>query len=181
MKRITLLLVSLALSSCALTSPPTENADFAVLPSLEQLEGSYQNLGVGEKGIPPVHLSKLIWPNSGLNHASITSVNVALQGNDSLRIRAEADGSVLKESVFREGKDFELTSGRLVIKQGCEIMGHRRGDVILGAGCGTVELGLDSRGDGKYSRETTVAGFLFALFPFAATSSEHVRFIRHSE
>lgn len=176
-----LLVAFTMLSACVLREGPPNNAEFGTISSLSQLTGSYRNEGSGAGARFPLRLTQVIWPDSGLDHAAITKVRVTAEGADVLRVRAYSDTEQLKEGLFRNGSDFEIESGRLLIKRSCAIMGHRPGDVILGAGCGSVELGLDVAGEGKYERDTVVGGLLAALIPFAATSSEDVRFERLPE
>ncbi len=59
----------LLLIGCATYSKPPNNADFASIQKLKEIEGTYQNLGISEKNSPPVYLSRIIWQNvSGIDH-----------------------------------------------------------------------------------------------------------------
>lgn len=177
MRALAAVLLTLILSSCVLNSAPKDNVAFGDVSSLQQLQGNYQNAGIGG-GAAVTYLSAIIWPDPKLDHKGIDRVLVTARNTNTLLVQAYSANSVVKEGVFVEGKDFHLANGRLHLKRDVSILGFRAGEPILGAGYENVEIGLDGSGQGKYQQDFAVAGLVFALFPAAFVGSSEVRFVK---
>jgi hypothetical protein len=168
----------LLLGGC-ITTGPTDNVDFDKIETIRELEGVYQNLGEREQGAPPVYLSQVIWPKTaGIAHAAITAIEVRLLSPNTLGVRASSKDGIEKEDTFVEGKDFEIHSGRIRLKQSFRIAGFKSGDPVVGPLYEREELGLDRKGHGKLSNQGGFVGLVMMLIPLAIGVSEEVRFIR---
>jgi hypothetical protein len=168
----------LLLGGC-ITTGPTDNVDFGKIETIRELEGVYQNLGEREQGAPPVYLSRVIWPEAaGIDHAAITAIEVRLLSPNTLGVRASSKDGVEKESTFVEGKDFEIHSGHIRLKQNVGIAGFKSGEPVVGPYYERDELGLDRKGHGKLSKQGGFVGLVMMLIPMAIGVSEEVRFIR---
>lgn len=177
-KLFPLLFLAMLLGGC-ITSRPPDNADFGRIETVSDLEGIYQNLGEREQGAPPIYLSAVIWPKAAeLNHAAVVTIEVKVTGNNTLTVRALRKDGVEKEDTFVEGKDFELHSGRIRLKQHVGFSGATGGNPYLGPYYESVELGLDEKGHGKYKEQGFVAGLAFLIVPIAVGGSDEVRFVR---
>lgn len=168
----------LLLGGC-ISSGPTDNVDFGKIETIRGLEGVYRNLGEREQGAFPIHLSEVIWPKTGgIAHAAITTIEVKLLNPNTLEVRASSKDGVEKEDTFVDGKDFEIHSGRIRLKQSFRIAGFRSGDLIVGPLYEREELGIDRKGHGKLSKQGGFVGLVVMLIPMAIGGSEEVRFIR---
>jgi len=165
-----------------ISSGPANNASFSRIGKIEDLEGVYQNRGEGPAHSYPVYLSRIIWPGgSGVYDASIATIEVRKVAPDTLRVRVVADGVVQKESLFIQGKDFDLTSGRIRLKQSAGVMGFKAGEPLVGPTYESAELGLDESGQGKYRESSAVAGLVYLFLPIAVGEDRDVRFPRLKE
>jgi hypothetical protein len=168
----------LLLNGC-ISSGPTDNVGFDKFETIRELEGIYQNLGEREQGAPPVYLSQVIWPKTeGIAHAAITAIEVRLLSPNTLGVRASSKDGVEKEDTFVEGKDFEIHSGRIRLKQSFRIAGFKSGDPAVGPLYERDELGLDRKGHGKLSKQGGFVGLVYMLIPMAIGGYEDVRFVR---
>jgi len=160
-------------------SHPRGSTGFVHATSLAQFEGVYGNAGEVKEG-PPTYLSALIWPHAtGMDHRTITSIEVRASGERRLTVRARTDSTVVKEQTFVQGKDFDLHQGRLRIKhfQGLHA-NHNVEDPTLGYEGESVELGLDRKGQGKSRQTTDFAGVVYLVMPIALRMTDEARFLR---
>lgn len=180
MTRLLLVLfISLLLMGCATSSKPADNTEFANLQTLRELEGTYQNLGLRQEKTPPFYLSSIIWPApSQLDHASILTIEVRVPSEHTVLVRASSEQGVEREDIFIEGRHFELTSGRIRLKQKNGIAGLKSGEPIIGVYYEGVELGLDQKGNGKYHNKSGVIGLVYSFLPLAFSSSEEIKFVK---
>ena len=170
----------LLLGGCRyISSGPTNNVDFGKIETIRELEGVYQNLGEREQGAPPIYLSEVIWPKTeGIAHAAITTIEVKLLNPNTLGVRASSKNDVEKEDTFVEGKDFEIHSGRIRLKQSFTIGGFTPGEAVVGPFYERDDLGIDRKGHGKLRKQGGFVGLAFLLIPLASGANEEVRFIR---
>lgn len=176
MKKIFLLIcIAFMLGGCVFISKPDNNVDFERVEKIKQLEGTYLNLGVGGKGSNSTYLSRLIWPNSDIDHKSVLTIDVRTTDNV-LVVKATGKDGILRESKFVEGKDFELDSGRIRLKWKLGIAGFASGEPMLGPYYEHAELGIDKRGSGKYQSGGGVAGLVYLFLPVAIVGNDEVRF-----
>lgn len=168
----------LLLGGC-ITTGPTDNVGFGKIETIKELEGVYQNLGEREQGAPPIYLSQVIWPKTGgIAHAAIATIEVRSMSPSTLMVRASSKDGVEKEDTFVEGKDFEIHSGRIRLKQSFRIAGFRSGDPIVGPLYERAELGLDRTAHGKFRTQGGFVGLVYMLIPLAIGGNEEVRFVR---
>jgi hypothetical protein len=178
-----MVLAGFTLVTGCLSTGPINNADFGQIEKLEDLEGVYKNSGEGKASSNPYLylLSRFIWPNDKeLPHEMIDAVEVRKTRDKTLIVKGIGQGGVTKESLFIEGVDFVLSNGRIRLSQRFGMMGFQKGDMILGPYYDATELGLDSRGQGKFRHTFRSAGILI-LFPIAMGGDEDIRFIRIQE
>jgi hypothetical protein len=174
--------VVVSLSACGggFYEPPN-NVDFSRIEKLSELDGVYRNLGEGAEGRKAVFLSALIWSKAeGIEHSSISSVEVKAIKKDTVLIKAYGKEGIVKEDTFVEGKDFNIKSGRVYLKQYFRIP-TGAGVPFLGVDYESVEIGLDRRGSGKYSTTSGAAGLIYLVVPFAVHIRDEVRFVRVQE
>ena len=170
--------LALLLTGCVSFRPP-ENTDFGRIESLHDLEGVYQNRGKRAQDGPPVYLSAVIWPNrTEINHSAVIAVEVSVAGSGTITVKALRRYGVEKEDTFVEGKDFELHSGRIRLKQTAGIAGFKAGEPLVGPYHESIELGLDEQGHGAYKQQVSAAGLAYLVIPIAVSGSDEVRFIR---
>lgn len=169
-----LLFLALALGGCFTARPPN-NSEFAEVSDIRQLQGVYQNIGESKPGTGPHYLSAILWGNTvpSTAHKLIKTIEVRVVGDKTLSVKAQGAEGVIKEEVYVEGKDFNIVSGRIRLKQKLGF----GGEGIAGPTYEAVEIGLDQRGHGKYSEHTTFAGIVL-LVPFAFYQTTEVRFVR---
>lgn len=153
------------------------------LVDLRSLEGVYRNIGDADpKSIPAncpdcrLRLSMIIWPGDKmLDHSSIDAIEVRISKSDTLIVKALSFGKVITESLFIEGKDFTIRAGRIHIKTTVGLAAP-----VIGPGYQTIEIGLDSEGNGKYRDSSGAAGLVGFLIPIGVVGTEDVRFPRIS-
>ncbi len=176
------LFVTTLLAGCVLFSSPPNNQPFSSIRDVRSLEGTYRNKGEAGKMGSTVLLSAVIWPSTDVPHKDIEEIEVKALDERTLVVRARATGrTLLKESTFIEGKDFEIKDGRITIRRKGGIAGFTAGDPVVGPYYENVELGLDAQGQGKYKSDFGVAGLVYMFLPMAMVGSEDVRFVRISK
>jgi hypothetical protein len=178
-KLIPIFSVLIFIFSCSFHSEPPNNAPFGRIESLSDLEGIYQNIGVRDSTFSeyPFHFSNIIWPEDNtLNHESLKSIKVTKAAPDTLAIAALNDkGTVVKHENFIHGDHFKLENGIIVLSSKIYFYGGT-GDPLAGPKFETIELGLDTEGNGKYKMSGGGAGLIFMMFPVAIKDSMEVRF-----
>ncbi len=173
-------ILAVALMGCFASKPPA-NVGFGAPRRLQDLAGTYQNLGEGDPKVF-TYLSQTIWPgDTTLRHAAIRTISVRSIGDTALAVRALGDSGVVKEGTFVSGKDFAFTHGRLRLRTEVENSLHEPEAGGLFVVRTTQEFGLDKAGQGKFKKRETVAGAAYLVVPVAMTSSTEVRFIRLGE
>lgn len=155
----------------------SDNAVFAKVGDLQQLTGVYQNKSEHPAGSDPLYLSGLIWGDlsSEFDHRDVRTVRIRKLDEKTLLVTAMGDNGAVKESEFVEGRDFKIESGRINLFRKAGFVGFKPGDLAFGPYYETHELGIDRRGDGKFSRGGVFAGLL-CVFPFALDAREEFRF-----
>ncbi|MFI5344471.1 MAG: hypothetical protein ACHQUC_09650 [Chlamydiales bacterium] len=173
---ISILFITLLLTGC-ITAKPQNNADFGEVETIKDLEGIYQNKGEGGSGQSTKYLSSLIWPNDPTVHdVEVETIEVRMSSKDTLKVKALRKDGIEKEGIFVKGKDFEIRSGKIVLKFGAGIAGFKGGEPLVGPYYESVELGLDKNGNGKYRQEFATAGLAFLFLPIAMGTNDEVRF-----
>jgi hypothetical protein len=168
------------LSGCY-ASGPINNLAFNDGANLKSLEGVYQNIGEADlKSIPANcpdcrrRLSEIIWPgDKSLDHKTIDAIEVRNTEEKTLTVKALEKGKVKKESLFVEGRNFTFKAGRIHLKTEVFFAAP-----VIGPSWQTIEIGLDSEGNGKYREESGTAGLAFFVIPVAVTGTDDVRFVR---
>jgi hypothetical protein len=175
------LVIAVALTGCFASKPPG-NVGFARAPSLHDLEGTYENRGEGNPKHDdyPTRLSEIIWPKEPVSfHALIGTIQVRADGETTLIVRAEElGGGLAREQTFTAGKDFEFRSGRLLLHGGWKnsLSEPEAGGLFLMHQ--SRELGIDSKGEGKYKGTEDVIGAAYLVVPIAVHGTTEVRFVR---
>ncbi len=99
-------------------------------------------------------------------------------GETTIVVKALKANDVLKEATFVEGKDFELSSGRIRLMHRTGFSGATGGNPYLGPYYESTELGLDQHGHGKYREVGAAAGLAFLIVPLVGSVRDDVRFVR---
>lgn len=116
-------------------------------------------------------LSSIIWPDGFEAETRPQAVLIEKGHGESLVASAISDGVVLKQSQFREGEDFEFTSGRIELKRDYAASGAREpGNPFIGIMTSKTMLGLNASGQGRISQSTTFAGTGFLIIPIAGST-----------
>ncbi len=174
-----LIILSVLMVVACVSSAPISNAEFDTIKSLSDLQGLYRNKGDTGESIPAIYLSRVIWPDDKeLNHESIYAVEVLKSGSTQLFVKALSSQAVEKEDRFLLGKDFSLEDGRITIKREGGVAGFKSGEPMLGLYYGSVTLGLDKKGHGKYRSSGSAIGMVFLIVPMAISGQNDVRFER---
>jgi len=178
-----LILLVATLANACFTSGPRNNSRFAGIEKIEDLEGVYKNEGEsGYRGPSSFYLSKVIWPeDKELDHKTVETIEVRKAGEKQLVVKALSKDGVKKESTFVEGKDFQISDGRIRLETRVGFSGNKRGEVIVGPYTELRELGLDTAGHGKLRQSFSVVGMVFLFMPFAGGGHDDVRFVRVKE
>lgn len=168
-------------TGCAISSTPKEDTGFANAKDIQSLAGCYRNKGEG-KDKKPRFLSAEIWPGDDLAHTQIKAINVVYVKPRTLRVIALGDNKIIKESIFVEGKDFHLSSGRINIKSDTVVSyAYPAGNVFIGVGHGSKALGIDANGDARMQESSTFAGTAFLVIPVAGNVQDAFRFPKEPE
>lgn len=162
---------------------PSNNLQFNDSVNLKSLEGVYRNIGEADPKSVPANcpdcrrrLSTIIWlGDKSLDHTTIDAVEVRNSKENTLIVRALNKGKIIKESIFVEGSDFTFKAGRIHIKTELFLAAP-----VIGPGYQTIEIGLDSEGNGKYRDKSGVAGLAYFLIPVGVAGTDDVRFVRIS-
>lgn len=161
---------------CALSTGPKDDTGFDAAKDLQALGGCYRNNGEGDD---QRYLSAVIWPREGLDHPRIKAIHVAFEKPQSLRITAVGTGEAIKESIFVEGKDFHLASGRIEVKSDAiTSFAYPAGNVFIGVGNESRVLGLDKHGNARMQESASFAGTAFLVIPVAGHVRDAFRFSR---
>lgn len=159
-------------AGCASTEVEKADTGFAQSSSLEAFIGCYRNCSDPSDGSAQVCLSSIIWPDSFTAETRPQVVHIEKGDGESLVAAAISDGSVLKQSQFREGEDFDFKAGRIELKRDYAASGAREpGNPFIGIVTSKMMLGLDESGQGRISQSTSFAGTGFLIIPIAGTAS----------
>jgi len=173
MRQISIIFCTILLTACFSTQP-INNEQFGSISKLSDLNGSYRNLGDSGTEGPEIYLSEIIWPNEeSINHSSIEAILVSSVTESQLSVKAMKLNNVIKEQIFIEGKDFNLSSGRIQLVR--EMGGIN--DNFAGATYTSAVLGLDASGHGKFQRSETFAGIAL-MIPIVAQGTTDVKFYK---
>lgn len=181
LRNIVLMSSLFMLSGCLYATGPNNNLRFNDTATLKSFEGVYRNVGEADPKSIPVNcpncrrrLSPIIWPeDKNLDHTTIDAIEVRRYDGDALIVTALNKGMMVKESKLVEGSDFTLKSGRIHIKTEIFLAAP-----VIGPGYQTLEIGLDSEGNGKFREYSGAVGFAFFLIPVGAAGTDDVRFER---
>lgn len=177
-RRCLALTALVALGGGCYSVQPPDDVGFGRIDSIQELAGLYRNLGESEPGTPPTYLSAILWPDDReLDHVAVESIRAEAVNAATLRVHALGGGVVRKLGTYTRGQDFELRGGRLSLSRGLHIAGAQ-GESAVGVYSETIEIGLDQRGDGKYSNRSAGAVLAFLVIPLAFKGSKEVRFVR---
>jgi hypothetical protein len=169
-------------SGCVFISAPKDDVGFSKVRGIHSLEGCYQNQGEGKNNSPSRYLSSVIWPESKLNHSDIKLIRVVAINDKTLKVTAESLGTIVLESLFVEGKDFNVNSKKIRAKGEPMIsLAYPAGNVFIGVAYASQALGIDERGDAKLQETGTFAGTVFIVIPFAGHTQDSFRFRRVDE
>lgn len=165
-----------AICGGCVSSGPKSEVKFAQVHDLQALAGCYTNQGEGQ-GVP--YLSRFIWPKAKLDHSKVKAIRVLSAGEGALLVSAEAEGAVLKQGVFVEGRDFTLSPEGIPGHSGFEYsLAYPAGNVFIGLMHSSQTLGLDESGDARVQERSTVAGTAFLVIPLAGVIKDAYRFPR---
>lgn len=181
-KRIIILLFAALLGGCF--TGPRNNSGFDWVEKLAEFNGVYKNRGdSGKTREKPIYLSQLIWPEPGIDHASILSVRVRAVDEQTLIVTAMKEQEVIRESTFIQGKDFELNLGNITLMRQFMFSPFTSGSnpIFIGLAYGMTKIGLDRQGDAKFRENTAVAGVGYLIIPIVGGVQEDVRFLRLEE
>lgn len=171
-------LIVTLLAGCV--SGPPQNQPFLDIQSLSRLTGTYSNAGD-----PGGYLTALLWPSereyfllgeNRIPHKMVNSIRVNASDKTVL-VEAIANGCIVGSRTFTRGREFEFSDGRILLRRETAILQPGGG---IGPSYDRLELGLDSKGDGKLRSTGAFAGLLIALIPIAAYERSDVRFVREA-
>ena len=170
------LLICILLTGCVYNTGPKNNQEFANVADLQAFTGTYNNAGE-----PSGFLSDIIWPGELLSR-SVVNIEVKLPHQKVLYVAAlDRQGGILKESFFKEGKDFKTCDGRICLKNSTRFVGGQAQDPMLGIDNEYFELGLDRQGSGKFRSGGTAVGILYMIIPIAVSGKQDMRFAKIRE
>lgn len=180
-KTTTLLLTFALYCGCSMTSAPND-VGFDSSDSIHSLAGCFTNHGEGGNNTTRQFLSLVIWPTADLDPSTIKAIRVMAVDKKTLKITAETDGNVIYESLFVEGRDFYLKSGRISVNERTVAsFAYPPGNVFIGIEKKSTELGIDKNGDGKLQKRSAFAGTAFLVFPIAGGTQDSYRFTKNQE
>jgi hypothetical protein len=166
-------------SGCVFINKSPDGPPLTHVSSLKELEGSYQNKATGGDPHNPFMLSKIIWAyDESINHNHIHIIAVRAMDNNTLEVKAlNSAGETLKTDCFICNKQFKFVDGKICLRSGWHTM-LGPDDPVLGPKYEWIELGLDTKGDGKYRSGGSVAGLAYLFFPVIAVGEKDVRFVK---
>ncbi len=172
------ILLMTSLFGCVFFTNPPNNVGFDDKADIRKFVGLYRNLGESSKLMEgPFYLSKIIWNSDNeLKHSEIETIEVSAVNDKTIKIKAFTKQKVFKEAEFSEGTDFSIVNGRIRILRETGLYKDR--SVMVGPYSEKAEIGIDQRGDGKYSYVGGGAGLLYLFIPIAAVEGYEVRFVR---
>jgi len=146
-------LITVFLLGC-ITAAPKDNQPYAKLNKLSEISGVYSNIGESEslilgdaRNVP--ELSYRIWGDDmDVPHDSIEKIIVSVVSDNEINVRAIAGEKVVRTSQFELGKDFEVLNDRVRIHKSMSWLGGGAGSLYAGPVYTTVDLGIDTSGDG---------------------------------
>lgn len=170
-----------ALVACLLVgcvSAPPQNQPFSDVQDLGNLAGTYNNVGN-----PSGYLTTLLWPSARdfflvgeaeVPHSAAKSIRVKVSGKVVL-VEAIAHNCVIGSRTFTEGQEFQLSEGRILLRKETAVIHPGAG---IGPSYDKLELGLDTKGDGKIRSTGAFVGLLLTMIPMAGYEQRDVRFAR---
>lgn len=174
--------IVLIANSCVSISTPPNNEPFVEIHSLKQVEGIYQNKGIGDDPEHPPFLSEFIWSQPfldkyySLNHKKISAIEVLVSADSKINFMALDDNNtILHSSTFTNGEDFELKKGKIIIYSGWHLL-EAADDPLAGPKYARIELGLDTQGRFKYRNIGGGAGLVYMVIPLAIVGKYEARF-----
>ncbi|MHB8696658.1 MAG: hypothetical protein ACYC9J_01295 [Sulfuricaulis sp.] len=93
-------------------------------------------------------------------------------------VNAIKDECIVYKKKYVIGRDFNLTGGKIVFIKEWHALSEGAGDPIVGPRLEKIELGLDTKGNGKSQDKGYIAGLVFMLVPFADYNVDNTRFVR---
>lgn len=180
MQRIFIVIVFIALQGCVVTEDGNQGSEFAYLDDLSSVAGCYQNRGEQPSNTQDRYLSQVFWPGpQEMDHQLVDFVEVTVTSAGAVLARALNEGTLVRESEFHEGQQFEFKSGTITLTNKLfGSMAYPSDNPFIGAGHTSVTLGIDVSGHGRLTEKNTFAGTAFLVFPIAGQVSETIRFVR---
>ena len=171
-KYILTIILATFISGCAFTTKPNQDLGFTEAKSLTQFEGCYENCSDTSDGPVLTCLSEKIWPEVFDPENVPDEIYVEAKNNSELTVTAFKLGNEVEKSLFKEGKHFTFTKGRIELKREYIASGATEpGNVFIGVGTGKTVLGIDAKGEGRVERSTSLAGTGFLVIPIAVSGT----------
>lgn len=177
--------ILLLLVGCAGHRAPDKNPPFQNIQNIQQLEGTYKNLGSGDPSLGrPEYISwlKLSWIIFGPEHFSHDAIDRVRITNDSalyresaLTVSAFKNDEVVETKHVYEGIDYELKQGKINWEEGPRLFAHLYPAPVTGWGHREEVLGLNTAGNLKYRLDQTTLA-LFVGLPVIGTGTDEVIF-----
>jgi hypothetical protein len=169
-----LLFLMVCSAGCAHSFPPN-NAPFASLRSVRELDGTYANQGESRDKAPSLWASLAPTRSQDVN---VEAVEIRSSDSGDLRLRAFRKGVATDEAVLAAGRDFTFEGGRVVPRVGESPRGGG-GAPPLAAGAvrESLVVGLDTNGDLKVFHSARFIGSV-NLLPMALWKEDEVRYRR---
>jgi len=163
------IVLALLLVACVTSGGPADNADFAVIKKLSELDGVYRDtseeivISGGQRQVES--LTHILWPGLQKEAGLAEKVEVRALGQDRIMFRAiDLEGKVLKEQTYVVGQDIEFADGR--IRMSLDSRWEESHRAVLGPSDTEFEFGIDRQRHAKAIIKTTAADALFFPLPF---------------
>lgn len=119
----------------------------------------------------------ILWPTkTDLDHKSISVIEVTVNSDTALRVKAIGNGIAVIDEILIEGKDFHLEDGKISLPSKTEA--GVLGGVLVGSSISTNKIGLDKTGHGKFNHIATAAGLAYLFVPIVLSETREVQFHR---
>ncbi|MBD5779969.1 hypothetical protein IEN85_10760 [Pelagicoccus sp. NFK12] len=144
--------------------------------TLPEIAGIYRNKGmaVASDGNDPL-LTDLLFPKSKDQLKKTDFIRVSVGNDDSLLVEAIKNDEVLISRTFSEGKDFDLTKGKIPIASSIGDMGtFEAQSMALGAGIESSVFMFTRNGDLVLRREMEGAVLVLLVVPLGVGSSRDI-------
>lgn len=144
--------------------------------TISEIAGTYRNKGmaVASDGTDPL-LTDLLFPKSKDQLTKTDFIRVTVSSDDSLLVEAMKSDEIIMSRTFTEGKDFDLTKGRIPLTSTIgDMETFGAGSMALGAGIESSVFMFTRNGDIVLREDMEGAALVLLVVPMGVGSSRDI-------